>query len=167
MKTLNIMAFFLAIGVNQPLSAHEDDCTTNTNPLAFEQVDKKHILEQISQKESSRTLTFFTNGDLLISNVEECGLGLELLYLSQLPFESAAHRIDKLKWLVNLNGRDIASLLSKHNLSKVPYEFSVHGENTNEAHQIKSAMLIDASDTYPETFSESISYIWVPPLGAE
>lgn len=167
MNTLRIVALFLFFGVNHNLLADDSECTTVTNAIQFSQADKTHILEQVQLKTSTRAFTFFTNGDLLIANVEECGLGLELLYLSQQPFDSMEARAEKLRWLVNLNGRDVASLLPKKELVKSTYDFSVNGDYSDEKHVVKSALIISTTDIFPETFSDSISYIWIAPSGAE
>lgn len=162
---LRFITFFFILGINQNLLADENECTTSTNPIQFSQSDKTQISEQVKQKGTSRVLTFFSNGDLLIASVEDCGLGLELLYFSQFPFESNKERADKLKWLVTLNGGDLASRLPKDELLKPKYNFSVKEEFDGEMHVIKSAKITNATDIFPEIFSESISYIWVPPSG--
>ena len=71
-----------------------------------------------------------------------------------------------MKWLVNLNGRQVASLLPEKELSKAEYDFSVNGEIADEEHVVKSAQIISSTEIFPETFSDSISYIWIAPSGA-
>lgn len=167
MKTINMVSFIILLSAHQLLLASEEECLSTTNPIHFSASDRANISQQINQKDSARTFTFFNNGDLLIASVETCGLGLELLYLSQLPFESTTHRADKLSWLVNLNGRDVASLLPANQLEKVTLDFSINGEMGDEIHVLKSSQLISTTDIYPETFSASLGYIWIAPSGAE
>ena len=167
MKALTMVTFFLLLSVCPPLFANEDVCTTDTNAINFSASDNARIAQQMTQKDSTRAFTFFNSGDLLIASIESCGLGLELLYLSQLPFESLTQRADKLGWLVNLTGRDVASLLPATQLDKATLDFSVNGLMGDEIHVVKSSKMISNTDIFPETFSESLGYIWIAPSGAE
>lgn len=147
----------------------QNDCNTSTLPLTFSQSDQEKITLKMNLPDSSRELITFSNGDMLITSVDSCGLGLELLYFSQLAFEDVQSRYEKLIWLTQLTGRDL--LVNKLKTKKKDivknFSFSLVGNGSDELHTFKSSILTVTNNVYPETFSESLSYIWVPPAGIE
>ena len=147
----------------------QDDCYLFTVPITLSQSDQEQITSKIKLPDSNRELMTFSNGDMLISSVDSCGLGLELLYFSQFPFENIESRYKKVMWLAKITGRDllINQLKDKRNEMTKGFSFSLIGHGEDELHTIKSSILTATNDTYPEIFSESISYLWVPPSGIE
>lgn len=79
------------------------------------------------------------------------------------------HRYEKLVWLATISGRKllIEQLKLKKAIMKKGFKLSLPGHGDDESHLFKSSDLISTVDIYPELFTESLAYVWLPPAGVE
>ena len=161
------LSLFLSVSVNsEPL----DQCPMDIHPI-----DLTHVPVAYDYFDAGRAehLVGLSNGDLVVVRYNsDCGLGLDITYLSVDGLNDRNARIEKASWLISIFrnyesiNQQVKQQLSRSKaLDKSEFYLSIPGEYGDEEHVISLKDISVANDFQSLLFRNMMTYSWLPPSG--